>query len=73
MKELEAYKMMFRFLEERYRRLPSEALGALLGEMQLASDGKPFDPAIIQEWEQAVSHVERENRPVPIEQHRKAS
>ena len=73
MKELEAYKTMFRFLDERYRRFPSDALGALLGEMQLAADGKPFDPAIAREWEQAVAGAETEGRPVPIEHHRKAS
>jgi hypothetical protein len=54
MREKEAYEMMFRFLEERYMRLPSDALGGLLGEMQLNDDGLPFDPAIVKEWESAV-------------------
>jgi hypothetical protein len=29
--EMQAYKIMFNFLEDRYFRLPSDTLGALLG------------------------------------------
>ena len=64
MKEQEAYQMMFRFLEARYFRLPSDALGNLLGEMQLTEDGLPFDQAIVKfdqaivkEWNSAVEAV----------------
>jgi len=58
MKDLMAYRTMFRFLEERYSRFPSDELGALLGELQLAADGKPFDSAIIAEWDRAVESAE---------------
>ena len=58
MKDLMAYQTMFRFLEERYSRFPSDQLGALLGELQLAADGKPFDSAVIAEWDRAVESVQ---------------
>jgi hypothetical protein len=45
---------MFRFLEERYLRLRSDDIAALLGELTLLEDGKPSDPAIIRDWERAV-------------------
>lgn len=62
MKEPLAYKAMFEFLDERFRKLPSDALGALLGELQLASDGEPFDPAVAEEWDHAVTTVEQQSR-----------
>lgn len=72
MKELKAYRMMFRFLADRYDRLPSDTLGGLLGEMQLAEDGEPFDPAIGQEWDEAVTAFEA-SRSISVVPHRKAS
>jgi len=72
MKELDAYKMMFRFLDQRYKQLPSDQLGGLLGEMQLATDGEPFDPAIAEEWDRIVTEIRQELRPQPVE-HRRAS
>jgi hypothetical protein len=55
MKDLRAYKIMLRFLEERYSRLPSDALGAPLGELDLRDDGSPGDLAIVEDWERAVA------------------
>jgi hypothetical protein len=72
MKERAAYQTMFRFLEDRYRRLPSDALGGLLGEMQLADDGEPFDPAIGKEWDEAVAATDA-TRSINVVPHRKAS
>lgn len=57
MTELKAFKIMFRFLEDRYFRLPSDDLGALLGELTLLADGNPTDQAIVRDWEQAVASV----------------
>ncbi len=54
MKEIAAYKMMVHFLEDRYHRLPSDALGGLLGELALQADGKPADPAVDADWNRAV-------------------
>jgi hypothetical protein len=72
MKERAAYQTMFRFLEDRYRRLPSDVLGGLLGEMQLAEDGEPFDPAIRKEWDDAVAASES-TRSIRVVPQRKAS
>jgi hypothetical protein len=55
--ELNAYKIMVRFLEDRYSRLPSDALGGLLGELTLLEDGRPADSAIVGEWENAVMGI----------------
>jgi hypothetical protein len=57
MKELHAYRIMFRFLEDRYFRLHSDDIGALLGELALQEDGRPGDLAVIRDWEQAVDAV----------------
>jgi hypothetical protein len=64
---------MFQFLEERYRRLPSDALGSLLGDLQLDEDGKPFDPAMAEEWDRAVASAQQEQRPRIVEPQRRAS
>ena len=59
MREPLAYQAMFAFLEDRYKRLPSDELGALLGELSLTiwQDGEPGDPAIKAEWERAWERV----------------
>jgi hypothetical protein len=66
MKEPLAYKAMFQFLDDRYRRLPSDELGNLLGEMQLASDGEPYDPAVTEDWDAAVAAVQAEDTAAPV-------
>jgi hypothetical protein len=66
MKEPEAYQAMFRFLDDYYSRLPSDGLGQLLSEMQLADDGKPFDPAITEDWNAAVAAIQAEREAVPV-------
>jgi hypothetical protein len=53
----QAYRAMFLFLEKRYFRLPSDDLGALLGELTILDDGSPADPAVAQEWARAVQSV----------------
>ena len=73
MKEILAYKTMVQFLEERYRLLPTDALGGLLGDLQLLDDGEPADPAMKQEWEKAVAAVPRERDVTTIEPLRRAS
>ena len=55
-----AYAAMLAFLDARYQRLPSNALGQLLGELQLDKDGRPFDLAVIGEWRQAVDSALRQ-------------
>lgn len=57
MREMTAYKTMVQFLEERYDRLPSDALGVLLGELALQADGRPADPAVEADWDRVVDHI----------------
>jgi hypothetical protein len=56
--EQRAYEIMFRFLEDRYFRLHSDDIGALLGGLVMHDDGKPRDPAITRDWELAVRAIE---------------
>ena len=58
----QAYAAMYRFLEERWKRLKSDDLGNLLGELSLLADGLPADPAIREEWRRAVAYA-REGGP----------
>lgn len=50
----EAYAAMFVFLEHRYRLTNSDDLGALLGSMALLPDGDTADPALWNDWLNAV-------------------
>lgn len=51
---LQAFKAMQNFLEDYYNKTLSDDLGSLLGGLQLFSDGGTFDPAMWQEWQDAV-------------------
>jgi len=48
-----AYKAMFKFLDEYYKRGKSDDIGALLGSLSLLNDGKSADPAIMDDWDEA--------------------
>ena len=50
----EAYEAMYAFLEALYDRTQSDDIGALLGGMSLLDDGGTADPAVWDEWEDAV-------------------
>jgi hypothetical protein len=52
--EQQAYAAMFHFLDDFYRRTNSDDVGSLLGSMSLLADGGPADPAITEEWREAV-------------------
>jgi hypothetical protein len=52
--EQEAYAAMFVFLENRYKLMDSDDLGALLGSMSLLPSGGTVDPAIWEEWLAAI-------------------
>ena len=54
MKNVQAYRAMVHFLEDRYGRVPSDALGGLLGELALQQDGLPADPAVVADWKRAL-------------------
>ncbi len=49
---------MVQFLEDRYQRLPSDALGGLLGELNLLPDGTPADPAVNADWDRALGKLD---------------
>jgi hypothetical protein len=53
--EREAYAAMFVFLDARYKRRPSDELGALPGSMSLLPDGRPTDPALWSDWIEAIT------------------
>ena len=50
----EAYSAMFYFLEDIYLRTKSDELGGILGTLAMLDDGQPADPAVWEEWEQAI-------------------
>ncbi len=54
----EAYTAMFAFLESRYRMTESDELGALLGSMSLLPGGGTADPAIWEDWLNAIREAE---------------
>jgi hypothetical protein len=54
MTEKQAYRAMFFYLDAYFERSPLAELGSVLGDLQLLKDGKPADPAVTQEWKQAV-------------------
>jgi hypothetical protein len=67
MTEKQAYAAMFRFLEQLYVRTKSNELGGLLGGMSLLRDGSPADPAIADDWRQAVQYALKGGEPGSLE------
>jgi hypothetical protein len=53
----QAYAAMFKFLEKYYELTNADDIGALLGSMQMAEDGKPMDPAMWDEWVETLDGV----------------
>lgn len=56
--EHEAYAAMFAFLDDRYQLTKSDDLGALLGSMSLLPSGGTADPAIWEDWLNAIKKAE---------------
>jgi hypothetical protein len=52
--ETTAFQAMLMFLENYYRDTQDDGVGGLLGSMQPLSDGKPADPAVWDDWLEAV-------------------
>jgi hypothetical protein len=50
----QAYLAMYSFLEGHYERSRADDVGALLGSMSLLPDGRPADPAFVEDWRLAV-------------------
>lgn len=55
----EAYLAMYIFLDERYKRCTTEAVGSVLGDLCLVADGTPLDSKSEDDWFEAVSEVRR--------------
>ena len=51
----EAYLAMFAFIEKRYRLTSSDDLASFLSDMSLMFSGGTADPALQDDWEEAVS------------------
>ncbi len=49
---------MYTFLKAVFDRTSSTEIGALLGDMSLLPDGGPADPAVWEDWEQAVKQAQ---------------
>jgi len=45
---------MFFYLDAYFERNLNAELGSVLGDLQLLEDGSPADPAVTQDWKQAV-------------------
>ena len=52
--EDEAYLAMFAFVEKRYRLTQSDDIGSFLGDMSLLFSGGTADPALQDDWTEAV-------------------
>ena len=52
--EKQEYLAMFYYLERLYDETNSDELGGLLGSMILLEDGRPSDPAVWSDWEEAI-------------------
>lgn len=66
MTEQQAYAAMFHFLEQIYERTKSDDLAGLLGGMSLLTDGSPADPAITNDWHDAVEYALQGGKPKPL-------
>jgi hypothetical protein len=51
---------MFAFLEHRHDMINSADLAGLLGSMSLLPDGNPADPAVWEDWLDAIRRVKSE-------------
>jgi hypothetical protein len=60
--EIAAYQAMTAFLEKYYSLTHGDEIGTLLGSMQLMENRKPADPAIWDDWLEAIRSVRRQER-----------
>jgi hypothetical protein len=65
MKELtrdEAYSAMFEFVGHRYELTQSKDIASFMMDIQIMEDGVSADPALIDDWNEAVDKVLLANR-----------
>lgn len=53
----QAFLAMYSFLDEYYQLTKSDDVGGLLGSMSILLDGKVADPAIQEDWDEAIKKV----------------
>ncbi|GAA3933395.1 hypothetical protein [Litoribacillus peritrichatus] len=53
----QAFLAMYSFLDEYYQLTKSDDVGGLLGSMSILSDGHVADPAIQEDWDEAIEKV----------------
>ena len=53
----QAYAVMREFLTRYYERTGSDDVGSLLGDLQLLQDGGSADPAALDDWNDCVAFV----------------
>jgi hypothetical protein len=53
----DAYVAMYAYLEKYYQRTGANDIGAMLGEMSLLADGGTADPAVWNDWLDAVAQA----------------
>ena len=66
MSDKQAYAATFHFLERLYLRTKSDDLGGLLGGMSMLQDGSPADPAVSNDWREAVEYALKGGEPSPL-------
>lgn len=56
----QAYLAVFIFLDDLYKMTKSDDLGGFLGDMAILNDGGPADPAVTEDWLNAVEKARDE-------------
>ena len=67
MTEKQAYAAMFHFLEEYWKRNKSDDIGSLLSSMSMLQNGSTADPAMADDWRQAVEYALKDGKPGSLE------
>jgi len=62
--ETEAYEAMVAFLDKYYELTGADDIGGLLGSLRVIADGRPADPAMWQDWLEAIGKIRKSNPPV---------
>lgn len=57
----EAYRAMFTFLDMYYDRTNIEEIGSLLGDMHITKDNRTIDPAVWDDWLEAIKRSRIDN------------
>ena len=67
MTDKQAYAAMFHFLEEYWKRGKSDDIGGLLSSLSMLQNGSTADPAMANDWRQAVEYALKGGKPGSLE------